>query len=124
MGLLIAILAVSLATQVVVPTLLRLLSLFFARRALWEAANAVRDAGTMAIEGMAQSRRWMGGAHGEWEPPAPVATEPAEERNDAAARPRVVPTSDNRVRVKLTDEGPEEEEAEAAVPHATTPKRQ
>ena len=50
---------VSIATQVVVPVLLRILSLFFARRALVSAADAVRDAGTRAVEGMSRSRRWM-----------------------------------------------------------------
>jgi hypothetical protein len=50
---------VSIATQVVVPVLLRLLSLFFARRALVSAADAVRDAGARAVDGMSRSRRWM-----------------------------------------------------------------
>ncbi len=51
--------AVALATQVEVPGVLRLLSLFFASRALTAAANAVREAGEDAIEGMDRSRRWF-----------------------------------------------------------------
>ena len=51
--------AVALATQVVVPATLRLLSLFFASRGLTAAANAVREAGENAIEGMERSRRWF-----------------------------------------------------------------
>jgi hypothetical protein len=55
--------AVAIATQVVVPTLLRFLSLFFASRGLRAAATAVHDAGENAMIGMDQSRRWfMGGA--------------------------------------------------------------
>jgi hypothetical protein len=53
------IIAVSVATQVVVPLVLRLLSLFFARRALTTAASEVRRAGDVAVEGMAASRRWF-----------------------------------------------------------------
>ncbi|MGO9834228.1 MAG: serine/threonine protein kinase [Polyangiaceae bacterium] len=50
---------VSIATQIVVPLLLRMLSLFFARSALVSAADAVRDAGARAVDGMSRSRRWM-----------------------------------------------------------------
>jgi hypothetical protein len=53
------IIAVSVATQIVVPLVLRLLSLFFARRALVTAAAEVRRAGDVAVEGMAASRRWF-----------------------------------------------------------------
>jgi hypothetical protein len=52
---------VSIVTQVIVPLILRLLSLFLPRRALLSAADAVRDAGRRAVEGMARSRRWMQG---------------------------------------------------------------
>jgi hypothetical protein len=50
---------VSIATQVVVPLVLRLLSLFVARRALVAAADSVRDAGARALDAMSGSRRWM-----------------------------------------------------------------
>ena len=53
---------VAIATQVVVPGLLRLLSLFFATRGLTAAANAVREAGEEAMHGMARSRQWFHGA--------------------------------------------------------------
>ena len=51
--------AVALATQVVVPGILRLLSLFFATRGLTAAADAVREAGEDAIAGMGRSRQWF-----------------------------------------------------------------
>jgi len=50
---------VTIATQVVVPVILRVLSLFFARNALVSAADAVREAGARAVQEMARSRRWM-----------------------------------------------------------------
>ncbi len=50
---------VALATQVVVPGILRLLSLFFATRGLTAAAEAVREAGEDAIAGMGRSRQWF-----------------------------------------------------------------
>ena len=53
------IVAVLLATQVIVPLVLRMVSLFVARRALLEAAGSVRVAGSAAVEGMARSRRWF-----------------------------------------------------------------
>ncbi len=59
--------AVAVATQVVVPLVLRVLSVLFARRALSTAADAVQEAGGAAVRAMAQSRRWMRG-----DPPAAV----------------------------------------------------
>jgi serine/threonine protein kinase len=87
-GLLIAILAVSLATQVVVPTILRLLSVLLVRRALWQAANTVRDAGTTAIDGMVRSRSWRGPVGS---PAAPASEQPT----DASTRTRVAPEVDD-----------------------------
>jgi hypothetical protein len=54
--------AVAIATQVVVPALLRFLSIFFATRGLTAAANAVREAGEDAMSGIDRSRRWFRGA--------------------------------------------------------------
>jgi hypothetical protein len=54
----IGIVAVSLATQLVVPLVLGVLSLFVARRALVAAAEAVRHAGETAVHGMQASLRW------------------------------------------------------------------
>ena len=51
--------AVAIATQVVVPGILRLLSIFFATRGLTAAADAVREAGEDAMAGMARSRQWI-----------------------------------------------------------------
>jgi Protein kinase domain len=56
---LVATLAVSLATQVVVPMVLMVLSLFFARRGLTAAAAAVRDAGHRAVDAMGRARQGM-----------------------------------------------------------------
>jgi hypothetical protein len=53
--------AVAIATQVVVPALLRFLSIFFATRGLTAAANAVREAGEDAMSGIDRSRRWFRG---------------------------------------------------------------
>jgi hypothetical protein len=55
----IGIVAVSLALQVIVPAILGVLSLFFARPALRNAASVVRRAGDVAIDGMRTSRRWF-----------------------------------------------------------------
>ena len=55
----VAIMAVAIATEVVVPMILRLLSLLFARRALTTAAVAARSAGEAAIEEMSRSRHWF-----------------------------------------------------------------
>jgi hypothetical protein len=52
---------VLIVTHVVVPLILRLLSLLIARRALVSAADAVHEAGSRAVEGMTRSRRWMQG---------------------------------------------------------------
>jgi hypothetical protein len=51
--------AVTLATQVVVPVVLRLLGVFFAREGLNRAADAVREAGQDAIEDIQRSQRWF-----------------------------------------------------------------
>ena len=51
--------AVTLTTRIVVPLLLRFLSVFFARDALIRAAVAVREAGGEAVENMDRSRRWF-----------------------------------------------------------------
>jgi hypothetical protein len=50
---------VSVVTRVALPVLLRVLSVFFARRSLTAAADAVQDAGGAAVRAMSQSRRWM-----------------------------------------------------------------
>jgi hypothetical protein len=95
--------AVALATQVIVPGLLRLLSLFFATRGLTTAANAVREAGEDAMGGIDRSRQWFRGAGMDHEP----------EREDHV---RVAPAPSSQVRVEAkaeadpSDEAREEEE--------------
>ncbi len=56
---LVGMVAVWAATQVVVPTLLRLLAAFFAPRGLRAAADAVLEAGAAALKGMERSRQWF-----------------------------------------------------------------
>ncbi len=107
---------VSIATQVVVPLILRILSLFLPRQALLSAADGVRAAGRRAVEGMARSRRWMQGD----------GVAPDDERQEVEA------TSDDHVRVdvgaaarqvRITDAVPDtatpEDETEA---HAHEPR--
>jgi len=54
---LVAMLAVSIATQVLVPILLTVLSLFVARQALRSAVDTVRAAGHHAVDAMDRVRR-------------------------------------------------------------------
>jgi hypothetical protein len=56
----VAIVVVSLATQLVVPLVLLLLSVMFGR-AMREAAQTVREAGKSAVENIHRSRRWLRG---------------------------------------------------------------
>jgi hypothetical protein len=56
---LLAMLAVWISTQVVVPALLRILAVFFVPRGLRAAADAVLEAGSSALGGMERSRRWF-----------------------------------------------------------------
>ena len=60
----VGIVAVSIATQLVVPLVLRMLSLFMARRALAAAADAASHAGEVAVDGMRAARRWVVGGVG------------------------------------------------------------
>ncbi|HEY8040587.1 MAG TPA: serine/threonine-protein kinase [Polyangiaceae bacterium] len=92
-------LAVTLATQVVVPLVLWLLSIVFARRALRGASAAVRDAGKAAIDGMDRSRRWL---HGEAGDGADGAGE------DGGVR--VAPPEPPPARVRVDDPGEDEED--------------
>jgi hypothetical protein len=79
----VGIIAVAVATEVVVPIVLRMLSLLFARGPLISAAQAVRKAGEAAVEEMSRSRHWFLdeeavplGAPPPAEPTARVATPP------------------------------------------------
>jgi hypothetical protein len=109
--------AVAIATQVVVPGLLQLLSLFFARRGLTAAANAVRQAGEEAMSGMDRSREWFRGAggpaetaggDGEWSRGAPAPTEAARDERIRVAG------ADAKVRVEGGAAGTTDDDEEAA----------
>jgi hypothetical protein len=69
--LMVAAVAVSVVTQVIVPLLLRVLSLFVGRRALLAAAEATRHAGDVAVDAMRGMRQWIvqGDARASEEPP-------------------------------------------------------
>jgi hypothetical protein len=106
---LVAMLAVSVAMQVVVPLVLTLLSLFFARRALGTAVDAVRDAGHRAVDAMDRARRTVRGDRSSGAPPA------AQERDggDDADHVRVAPEAGGRVRVHEPRPGEEEDDDES-----------
>jgi len=81
-------LAVTAATQLIVPLTLRILSLFVARRALGNAAMDVRNAGRSALESMARGQRLL---LAESAPPnAHVAADVASETNP----PETIPIDD------------------------------
>ena len=98
--------AVAITTQVVVPGLLRLLSLFFATRGLKGAANAVREAGEDAMSGMDRSRQWFRGVSG-------VVASEAE--GDERVR---VTDVESRVRVDADSERGEEDATDEATAEA------
>jgi hypothetical protein len=105
-----AMLAVSATTQVIVPFVLTLLSLFFARRALGGAVEAVRDAGHRAVDAMDRARRAIRGeAYAGTEDGAPGEDEAQE---GGGSRVRVERAAEARVRVgeEGREEGGEEEE--------------
>ena len=77
---LVGMLAVSIATQVVIPIVLTLLSLFFARRALRSAIDRVRDAGHRAVDAMELVVRRGGAGEAPAEAHLRVAEEPAPPR--------------------------------------------
>ena len=81
--------AVTVVTQVALPLALRVLSIFFARRQLREAADAVQEAGGRAVRSISQSRRWMRGDP----PPAAPATGEATRARVACPPPPRVPAS-------------------------------
>jgi hypothetical protein len=100
--------AVAVATQVVVPVVLRVLSVLLARRALSEAADAVQDAGGAAVRAMVQSRRWMRG-----DPPAPPQAQEGPRRSVASPSAPVPPTRvESPPRLRVTDDAEPEDEFE------------
>jgi hypothetical protein len=91
---LVAMLGVSIATQVVVPVVLTLLSIFIARRALIAAVASVRDAGHRAVDAMDRARRATRG-----EPYAARDGAGDDHDENEGGRLRVEPAADPRVRV-------------------------
>jgi tRNA A-37 threonylcarbamoyl transferase component Bud32 len=107
--------AVTLATQVVVPVVLRFLAVFFAREPLSRAADAVREAGDEALENIQRSQRWFmrqvreqgseGGA-------PPIGAEPtASAPPDVAAHVRVGEPEPPRTRVPAPGDESADDEA-------------
>lgn len=108
------IVAVLLATQVIVPFVLRMVSLFVAGRALREAADSVRAAGSEAVDGMARSRRWFLG-NVPAVSPEPPSDEPVARTSDSPVHAARV--ADPHVRV--ADAGSRIANEEEKGPHET-----
>ncbi len=102
----VGIVAVSIATQLVVPLVLRLLSLFVARASLAAAADATTRGGREALNGIRSARRWVLG--------------PAKVSADQEARVRVDPEATAEARA---DEADEREEAEEDDPYDSDASR-
>jgi len=106
--------AVTLATQVVVPVVLRLLAVFFARGPLTRAADAVREAGDEALENIQRSQQWfMRRVHesrgADADSPSPAASAPP----DGARHVRVDDPSPPRTRVHVPgDESVDDQDSE------------
>ncbi len=114
----IGMLAVLTATQVVVPAVLRFLSLFFARRALADASTAVMRAGQNAVRDMNRSRRWFRGDHLSPQTHEEPLREPVGEADE---RVRVESDPGNRTRISDDDHdgGGEDEYEETAAANRT-----
>jgi hypothetical protein len=95
---------VAVATQVVVPVLLRVLSVLLARRALSEAADAVQEAGGAAVRAIVQSRRWMRG-----DPPVPPGAKEGPRVGASTPPPAPHARIEESPRLRVDDAGPEDE---------------
>jgi tRNA A-37 threonylcarbamoyl transferase component Bud32 len=113
-------LAVTLATQVLVPVVLRFLGVFFARQALARAAEAVREAGHEAVEDIQRSQRWfMQQVHdqGHDAGPSPTAADSSREAAPSGGpQVRVAPEPTQKARVASTDDPLEDEESQDQAP--------
>jgi hypothetical protein len=87
------IVAVTLAMRGIVPAMLRLLSLFFAKEGLRQAARAVEDAGDVAADAMRSFRGWLR------DPPSRSADSGAGDPGRAAEPGETRGTEDARIRV-------------------------
>jgi hypothetical protein len=111
----VAMIVVAAATQVVVPILLTVLSIFFARRALRDAAANVRDAGRAALENIERSRKWVSGRPESATDRPPVRVEDTQ-RDEPGARMRV----DDAPEGADGDDGEEPAEGQAPRPRGRT----
>ncbi len=95
----IGIVAVTVTTQLVVPLVLTLISVFVARSALRRASTNVRETGRSVLDNMERSRRWL---HGDPQPPLAGA------EGEPHVRVEPEPPAAGGVRV-ADDEEPDEE---------------
>jgi Protein kinase domain len=98
----VGIVAVALATQVVVPLVLSVLSIFFARRALSNAVRSVRGAGHVAIDAMNASRRWVSGKASSARTPT-ARESPSEGRDNGAQNENENENAHEHAGVRVTD---------------------
>ncbi len=82
----VGIIAVTVTTQIVVPLVLTLLSVFLASSAMRRASTRVRDAGQSALDNMERTRRWM---RGEGAPEADAGPDRIRVETDATHAPNV-----------------------------------
>jgi len=110
----VGIVAVTVTTQLVVPLVLTILSIFVARGALRRASSTVRDTGRSVLDNMERSRRWL---NGDPRPPSGDETDEPHVRVEPGASDAVDADDARGVRV-ADDEEPEEESS-----HAETTRR-
>jgi hypothetical protein len=89
----VGIVAVTVTTQLVVPLVLTILSIFIARGALRRASTHVREAGRSALDNMERSRRWF---HGDAPRPATHEPQVRVEPEEPAGGVRVADEQDER----------------------------
>jgi len=89
----VGIVAVTVTTQLVVPLVLTILSIFIARGALRRASTNVREAGRSALDNMERSRRWL---HGDAPPPTTQEPQVRVEPEEQAGGVRVADEQDDR----------------------------
>jgi hypothetical protein len=114
----VAMLAVTLSTQVVGPLVLRLLGLFIAPRALKNAAVSVRNAGTAALASIAHEQRALWGAadttrHGDSSAPGPAQAPAGPTRVATPPETPSVPREDPLTPAESTEETLEPRSASA-----------
>ncbi len=104
----VGIVAVAVTLQVVVPVVLQILSALLGRRALANAAEAVREGGDATVEGMRAARDWALGKE------RSLGTGPGGKTDVAPRRElRVAGEEDPRIRVRESEEVPVESEEDA-----------